>query len=683
MKSQYQTDLIEIINKLIVPLEGIKNLSLDNLNDEKLLKSFKSIQDNISKGISHIKKEVEILSKDAEWNTLNVSFFGETNAGKSTLIEALTNGDGKSIGEGRKDFTQTVESRAYKNIQLMDMPGIEGNEETVIENIRHAVNKSHVVFYVIGTNKEPEEGTITKVKSFLKDNAEVYSLINVRGKPTVYKYKPLIDKNILTIEARIQSRFEELLGGNYSGNIIVNGYLALLTSNNLENTRFEKDQIKALEIFGDKTQVENFSGINRINKIIGKLGSENDEVIKSLEENRANLLLLPNRRDLDSVIREIDNLINKYLESERSDKIKISNTYKFLKSLEEIRANVLNENEQLSKTINEIDNLTEKYLEEVNSIIKKYYSEINNYLSLNINKLKSELKKAISDSIDDEDGELDIKIKLYKIKKEQSKDLKKGMENLLSSMESEIEGKIKEFKNRISLLTISLNLEGEFNLENILEALEFNFKYILGEILDVGLSIWGVVLAFGINPILGIVTGVLTLARKIWDWFYSDPAQRKREAKQKANNEINSSIKNLEKKVKNKFDREFSKINRDINKPVKQLKNSIKGIKSINLSIDDKIAAIKTAKTDLSLLLTKEILGTEVTFSYIDLHLSMIVIIGMKVNDEVKKHIANKFRVKTVILYSSCSEWRNKDDFNYRTINALLLDNRCNADKEL
>ena len=486
----------------------------------------------------------------------------------------------------------------------------------------------------------------------------------------------------MTIEARIQSRFEELLGGNYSGNIIVNGYLALLTSDNLEN-RFEKDQIKALEIFGDKTQVENFSGINRINKIIGKLGSENDEVIKSLEENRANLLLLPNRRDLDSVIREIDNLINKYLESERSDKIKISNTYKFLKSLEEIRANVLNENEQLSKTINEIDNLTEKYLEEVNSIIKKYYSEINNYLSLNINKLKSELKKAISDSIDDEDGELDIKIKLYKIKKEQSKDLKKGMENLLSSMESEIEGKIKEFKNRISLLTISLNLEGEFNLENILEALEFNFKYILGEILDVGLSIWGVVLAFGINPILGIVTGVLTLARKIWDWFYSDPAQRKREAKQKANNEINSSIKNLEKKVKNKFDREFSKINRDINKPVKQLKNSIKGIKSINLSIDDKIAAIKTAKTDLSLLLTKEILGTEVTFSYIDLHLSMIVIIGMKVNDEVKKHIANKFRVKTVILYSSCSEWRNKDDFNYRTINALLLDNRCNADKEL
>jgi len=545
---------------------------------------------------------------------------------------------------------------------------------------------------VIGTNKEPEEGTINKIKSFLKDKAEVYSLINARGKPTVYKRKPLlIDDNLLAIEKRIKSRFEELLENHYSGNIIINGYLALLTSDNLEN-RFEKDQIKALGIFGDKTQIENFSGINKINKIIGKLGTENtenDEVIKSLKENRANILLLPNRKDLDSVIREIDNLIDKYLEpkrsleSEISDKIKISNTYKFLKSLEELQAKILLEKKDFDSLIREIDNLTDKYLEEVDGIIKKYDSEINNCLSLNINRLRVKLKDAINTSIDDEDSELDIKIKLYKIKKDQSKILKEEIEKLLSSMKSEIEGKIQEFKNRISLLTIHLNLEGAFNLENILEALEFNFKYILGEMLDVGLSIWGTVLAFGINPILGIVTGVFALARKILDWFWDDPDKRKRTAKQKANDEVDSLIKKIEEKVKNKLDNEFSKINRDIKKPVEQLKNSIKGIKSISSSVDQKISAIKTAETDLSLLLTKELLGTEVTFSYIDLDLSMIVIIGMNVNDEVKKHLANKFRVKIVILYSSCSEWRNQDDFNYYRINALLSDNRCNADKEL
>ena len=74
---------------------------------------------------------------------------------------------------------------------------------------------------------------------------KVYSIINARGKPTVYNYKKeLKDKNTITVENRVKNKFSEILGGSYSSNIVINGHLALMKSNRLKNTRFENDQIK-------------------------------------------------------------------------------------------------------------------------------------------------------------------------------------------------------------------------------------------------------------------------------------------------------------------------------------------------------------------------------------------------------------------------------------------------------
>jgi len=529
----------------------------------------------------------------------------------------------------------------------MDMPGIEGREDKVIKNIHKAVNKSHIVFYVVGTNKEPEEQTISKIKKFLKDNVKVYSIINARGKPTAYKYKKeLKDKNIVVVENRVKNKFIELLGGNYYGNIIVNGYLALLKSDSVKKTRFENDQVKALEIFGNKKEIEGFSNI-----------------------------------------KEISNLIDSLLGEDVSNEIAISNTYKFIKSLGIILSKILREKKNFDSFIKEANKLTEKYSDDVDKVISKYESEIILNLDVNINSMmRVELKKAISRGIDNGDSEGTIKSKLENIKEEQSKSLNKGIKNLLSSMKEEIEGKIKEFKDRMSLQMQFLNLKGDFNLESILESLEINFKYVLGQIVDVGLSIWGVVLAFGINPILGIVTGVLALARKIWDWFFGDIDKRKREAKSKAVNEIDSMIVNIEKDIKRDIEREFITIQRNTKKPVLQLHESMKGVKKISLSIDNKISQIKECQMSLSLLLMKNILGESVIFSYLDLQLSEAVVIGYEVNRSVKTHLLNVFRLKQLNLYSSYNDWLKEagkqnetelfianDEFNFRAINALSL----------
>lgn len=645
MESKYKQDISNSVTGLITSLNSIDDLSLDNVIDERLIESFENIRGVIFKGISNIKQHLEILSKIAEWDKLNVSFFGETNAGKSTIIEALINGDGRSIGEGYKDFTKTVNKTVHNNINLMDMPGIEGREHQVIKNIHKAVNKSHIVFYVVGTNKEPEELTISKIRKFLKDNVKVYSIINARGKPTVYKFKKeLKDKNIATVEDRVEKKFSELLGNNYSGNIVVNGHLALLKNDRITNGRFANDQIKALEIFGTKSIIEEFSNIQEIYKLLDSFGKDiSNEVI-------------------------------------------ISNTYKFIKSLGYILSNILREKKNFDLFLKEVNGLTEKYLDEVDKVVCKYESEILSSLDVNINSMRVDLKKEVNYGIDYGESESSIKAGLDKIKEKQAKKLNKSIQDLLSSMKEEIEDKIQEFKNRMSLQMHFLNLKGDFDLGSILESLEINFKYVLGQVLDVGLSIWGVVLAFGINPILGVVAGVLALARKIWDWFFGDPDKRKREAKSKAIRKIDSLVNDVESKIRKDIERELVSIQKNTRKPVLQLNESMKGLKKLSIAIDDKILQIKKSHLTLSLLLMKRILGDSVIFSYIDLQLSQAVVIGYEVNTDVKNVLLKIFRLKKIDLYSSQHDWLNKagkyigdehfltnDEFNFRALNALLL----------
>ncbi|MBF0120748.1 MAG: 50S ribosome-binding GTPase [Desulfobacterales bacterium] len=651
LETSYKTDIINSMYTLTKSLESIHSFSVDNV-DEQIQRSFKNISNIIFNGISDIRKQIEILSEVTEWDRLNISFFGETNAGKSTIIESLINGDGKSVGEGFKDFTKSLNIISYKNINLMDMPGIEGKEHMVIENINKALNKSHVVFYVVGTNKELEELTVSKIKALLNDGIKVYSVINARGKPTAYKYKKeLKDKNILVIEERIKNKFTSLLGANYAGNIVINGYLSLLRGDNLKDTRFEADQIKAIELFGNKNEIEIFSNIQEIYSIIEQL--------------------------------------KKCITNE----ITISNTYKFLKTLEAILGQILREKKNFDSLIKELIQLTIKYLYDIDKIISKYESEINSNLDVNINRMKAELKKALVKSIDKDDGESTMKAYIEDIKTNHSEKIIKEIKTLISLMTEEIEFKIKEFKDRISLQIKLLKLNGDVNFEKIFESLEISFRYVIGQIIDVGLSIWGMLIAFGINPIFGIVSGLLAIARKIWNWFFDDPCRRKQEAKNRIINEVDLLVNKLKKQIKSDLVYEIRKVNKDIKKPVIQLHKSINGMKNISLVIDNKISEIIRSQTKLGLLVMKIFLGKEIFFSHLDLQLSEAVAIGYSVNYKAKTYLSNLFRIKKINLYTSYHDWLSeagcengedtfivKNEFNFRAINSLFLHDKKAVD---
>jgi hypothetical protein len=100
--------------------------------------------------------------------------------------------DGLIIGTGEADFTKgnTVYTLNYKEkiFQLMDVPGIEGNEEKYEHLVREAIAKAHLVFYVNGTNKKPEKTTAEKIQTYLRRGTQVFPIVNIRGNADSYEF---------------------------------------------------------------------------------------------------------------------------------------------------------------------------------------------------------------------------------------------------------------------------------------------------------------------------------------------------------------------------------------------------------------------------------------------------------------------------------------------------------------
>ena len=64
--------------------------------------------------------------QSAALQTFNIVLFGRTGAGKSTLISAMTRGDGAAVLQGESDWTTQVEPLEWHSCRIYDTPGING-----------------------------------------------------------------------------------------------------------------------------------------------------------------------------------------------------------------------------------------------------------------------------------------------------------------------------------------------------------------------------------------------------------------------------------------------------------------------------------------------------------------------------------------------------------------------------
>lgn len=143
---------------------------------------------------------------------------------ESALPKLTSFADGAIIGDGRSDYT--IETQRYecevngKKFALLDMPGIEGKEAIVSNQIIQSVQKAHAVFYVTGkatapqTGDEHTPGTIEKIKAHLGDQTEVWTIFNKRiTNPHQLEERQLIDsgesESLSVLDEKMRSQLVE------------------------------------------------------------------------------------------------------------------------------------------------------------------------------------------------------------------------------------------------------------------------------------------------------------------------------------------------------------------------------------------------------------------------------------------------------------------------------------------
>lgn len=227
--------------------------------------------------------------------------------------------DGVIIGTGEADFTKgnTLYPLNYKGkrFQLIDVPGIEGDESKYAHLVREAVAKAHLVFYVNGTNKKPEKATAQKIRSYLRLGTQVCPLINVRGNADAYEFEE--DRESLTGNggptAALQQTEEVLrsvLGNKVmQPGLCVQGLLAfsaLASDPQTGRTTIDPSRGRDLVIqqrnyqkhFASSKSMYEFSQIKSVAEVLhGKLASFREDMIES-NKTKVHELLVENAATL-------------------------------------------------------------------------------------------------------------------------------------------------------------------------------------------------------------------------------------------------------------------------------------------------------------------------------------------------------------------------------------------------
>ncbi|EGQ8145244.1 hypothetical protein GKA54_11425 [Vibrio parahaemolyticus] len=322
-------------------------------------------------------------------------------------LEALS--DGGIIGDGRSDFTRITQrfdlSVGGQKFALLDVPGIEGTERLIAEEIEKALQAAHAVFYVTNQPAPPQtgdqerrKGTLEKIKMHLGASTEVWCVFNKKIINPKYalKDRPLISEDECASLRELEGKMEEQLGSNFQGVHPLTALPAFLvaTDHFAPDSQNAKRRKKALSDF-EAGQLIELSGVEAFISLI------QDSLLEGSQQKiqRANLFKVKDALDktaivLDKVGEGISELaLNLHLGEQSSKKQIRSGFSSFKKRLE---------------------SSTEILLDRFNSdVLNKVYLKIDGDISNDVfeNKLKQlietyqerlseELKKAMAKEIE-------------------------------------------------------------------------------------------------------------------------------------------------------------------------------------------------------------------------------------------------------------------------------------------
>lgn len=126
----------------------------------------------------------------------NITVFGRTTAGKSTLMEILTKGDGKTIGTGSQRTTKDVRSYPWNGLTVTDVPGIGAFEGLDDErDAFEAAKEADLILFLI-TSDGPQYAEAKCFSKIIALGKPIICILNVRSAVSEERSKKLILRDI-------------------------------------------------------------------------------------------------------------------------------------------------------------------------------------------------------------------------------------------------------------------------------------------------------------------------------------------------------------------------------------------------------------------------------------------------------------------------------------------------------
>ena len=251
-KKDYKKRLVEIAQQSVELQE--KNLQNQDIQLKKIAVSRKQIAQKKTQ-LKAVQQDVSLLKEQIEQATARLDQFT----------------DGLIMSDGQQDFTRDTVTYYFhnkdKSFCLLDLPGIEGEEEKVSEEIFRGLKRSHAVFYITRDYNPPQKGdgkssgVLEKIKNHLGDQAMVYAICNCSITDADDLREPLQNPKCKRALEELDQAMTNILGKHYSGHLLLSALPAFLASAKYPRKEMVRKQQKFLKVFPANELIDR-SGMN-------------------------------------------------------------------------------------------------------------------------------------------------------------------------------------------------------------------------------------------------------------------------------------------------------------------------------------------------------------------------------------------------------------------------------------
>ena len=151
---------------------------ISRINNSELIEKQKAELQRLIRSIEKIDEDLQKLRRRTK--DFSIVVYGRTMAGKSTLMEILTHGNGKSIGKGSQRTTRDVRDYYWNGLKITDVPGICAFDGAEDERLAMEAAKSADLILFLLTSDAPQPDEAACLAQLKKLGKLILGVVNVK-----------------------------------------------------------------------------------------------------------------------------------------------------------------------------------------------------------------------------------------------------------------------------------------------------------------------------------------------------------------------------------------------------------------------------------------------------------------------------------------------------------------------